>query len=64
MDTQTITTMITSVGFPIVMCLLLWYQMKADNEAHKAEVDGLKDVINDVRVAITELRDAINNGNK
>lgn len=59
MDTQAITTMITSVGFPIVMCLLLWHQMEEDNKLHKEEVDGLKSVISDVKVAITELRDAI-----
>lgn len=56
--------MITSVGFPIVMCLLLWYQMQKNNELHKAEVDSLKDVISDVKIAITELRDAINNMEK
>lgn len=61
MDTNTITTMITSVGFPIVMCLLLWYQMEKNNELHKSEVDSLKDVISDVKIALTELRDAINN---
>lgn len=60
MDTNAITTMITSVGFPIVMCLLLWYQMQKNNEMHKSEVDSLKDVISDVKVALTELRDAIN----
>lgn len=61
MDTNAITTMITSVGFPIVMCLLLWYQMQKNNEAHKEEVDSLKDVIQDVKIALTELRDAITN---
>lgn len=60
MDTNAITTMITSVGFPIVMCLLLWYQMQKNNELHKSEVDSLKDVISDVKIALTELRDAIN----
>lgn len=58
--TNAITTAITSVGFPIVMCLLMWYQMQKNNEMHKEEVDSLKDVINDVKIALTELRDAIN----
>lgn len=53
---------ISTVGFPIAMCLLLYYQMIKNNELHKQEVDSLKDVINDVKVAITELRDAINGG--
>lgn len=64
MDTNAITTMITSVGFPIVMCLLMWYQMQKNNEMHKSEVDSLKDVISDVKIALTELRDAINNMEK
>lgn len=58
-----IANVISTVGFPIAMCLLLYYQMIKNNELHKAEVDSLKDVINDVKVAITELRDAINGGN-
>lgn len=59
MDSNAITTMITSVGFPIVMCLLLWYQMRESDKNHKEEVDSLKDVIADVKIALTELRDAI-----
>lgn len=54
-----ISKLILSVGFPVVMCLLMWYQMLKSDESHKAEVDGLKDVINEVKIAITELKDAL-----
>lgn len=52
------------VGFPVIMCLLLWHQMLKSDESHKEEVNGLKDVIADVKIAITELKDAIQKGSK
>ena len=59
---DTVSKVILTVGFPIVMCLLLWYQMLISDKNHKAEVDALKDVITDVKIAITELKDAISGG--
>ena len=52
---------ISSVGFPIVMCIYMVKSMKELNEAHKSEVDGLKEAINNNTIAITELRDKFNN---
>ena len=52
---------ISSVGFPIVMCIYMIKSMKELNEAHKSEVDGLKDAINNNTLAITELRNKFNN---
>lgn len=57
-------SMISSVGFPIVMCLLLWYQMRQSEEMHRQEISSLTDVISDVKTALTELRDAITGGAK
>lgn len=62
METE-ILNMISTVGFPIVMCILMWYQMQKNNELHKEEVDSLKDVINEVKIALTELKDAIGGAN-
>lgn len=52
---------ISTVGFPIIMCLYMVKSMKELNEAHKSEVDGLKEAINNNTLAITELRDKFNN---
>lgn len=67
MDAQSITTLIGSVGFPIVMCLILMKymeQVQADNketiekmnENHKAETDALKESLNNNTTILTELK--------
>lgn len=62
MEYTELVSMISSVGFPIVMCLLLWYQMRQSEELHKEEINSLKDVIADVKTALTELKIAITGG--
>lgn len=62
MEWDSIMTMISSIGFPIVMCLLLWYQIQQSDQRHKEEIDSLKDVINDVKVALESLKTAIMKG--
>lgn len=71
MDISTIAPMVTNLGFSVVMCFMLWsYVQKLNDtilqitETHKTEVDGLKGMINSNTVALTELRDAINNMGK
>lgn len=46
MDYQTIVQIISNNGFPIIMCLLLYRQMLSSEEAHKQEIEGLKESIN------------------
>lgn len=46
MDYQTIVQIISNNGFPIIMCLLLYRQMLSSEEAHKQEIEELKDSIN------------------
>lgn len=52
---ENITQIISSVGFPIAMCLLLFWYMKTQLEAHKEETSSLKDAINKLELAITTL---------
>lgn len=55
MDANTIIQMISSLGFPIVMCgALFWYMVK-QREAHKEETDHLKDTINENTKVLAEL---------
>ena len=50
-----IVKIISSVGFPIAMCLLLFWYMKSQLESHKEETSSLKDAINKLELAITTL---------
>lgn len=45
MDYQAIVQIISNNGFPIIMCLLLYRQMLTSEEAHKQEIEGLKESI-------------------
>ena len=46
---------ISSVGFPIAMALLLFWYMTKQDENHKTETASLRDAINKLEVAITAL---------
>ena len=50
-----IVNVISSVGFPIAMALLLFWYMTKQNESHKEETASLKDAINKLEIAITAL---------
>ena len=61
---QEVVTAISTVGFPIVMCILIFYYMEKEAESHKQEVDGLKEVLTDLKISITQLADKIGGGNE
>lgn len=57
---QAILQAITTVGFPIVMCLCLaWYCMKL-NDSHKAETDKFTIALNDNTLILQKLCDILN----
>jgi hypothetical protein len=55
MDATSITTLISSVGFPIVMCLILIKYMQQENQRNDDTITKLTDTINANTKAITEL---------
>lgn len=59
---QDVVTAISTVGFPIVMCILIFYYMEKESESHKQEVDGLKEVLTELKISITQLTDKIGGG--
>ena len=59
---QDVVTAISTVGFPIVMCILIFYYMEKEADSHKQEVDGLKEVLTDLKISITQLTDKIGGG--
>lgn len=59
MDLKQITQFITSVGFPIAMCVALFYYMIKQNDKHEHEVNGLKDTLTENTKVLAELRTLI-----
>lgn len=55
MDANTIIQIVSSLGFPIVMCAALFWYMVKQREAHKEETDHLKDTINENTKVLAEL---------
>lgn len=55
---EIITQVISTVGFPIAMCVLMFWFLNKEQETHKAEMFDLKDVIarnNEVLASLKQL---------
>lgn len=53
-----IVQVISTVGFPVAMSILLLWFLKTEQENHKAEMNSLKDVIaenNEVLISLKQL---------
>lgn len=61
MDINVISTLIGSIGFPCVMCIMMFKYMQDEQNTHQEETDTLKDAINELKVAITALTERITN---
>lgn len=59
MDMTAATTMISTVGFPIAACCVMFWYMNKERESHAEEIKSLTDTINANTIALTELKDAI-----
>lgn len=55
MDAQAYMNLISSVGFPIVMCLIMVKLMARMEEAHKEEIGSLKEALNSNTNVLTRL---------
>lgn len=60
MDANAITTLISSVGFPIVACIYMAYLVKDMNEKHANEMSSIRDALNANTSAIDKLETLIN----
>lgn len=74
MDANTLTTMIGSLGFPIVACIGIAYffakvndnyrnDIKEMNASHKAEIDKMTEAINNNTIVIQKLIDRMEDNN-
>lgn len=51
--------LIGSLGFPIVMCLMMYYRMDKQDENHKQEMDKITESLNNNTIAITKLTERL-----
>lgn len=55
MDTAAIIELVSSLGFPIVICFVLINHMTNERKDHKEETDKLRQTIEDNSKVLTEL---------
>ena len=59
MTAQDIITAISTLGFPICMCVALFWYMIDQNKKHSEESKSMREAITDLKVAITQLTDKL-----
>lgn len=62
MDITAIGSLIGSVGFPIVMCLMLFRRMDEQDKQHKEEMAKVTESLNNNTIAITTLTAKLDKG--
>lgn len=61
MDYNVIIQTISSVGFPIVACILLFLQMEKQDARHDEEVRKITESLNNNTIALTKLSERLTN---
>lgn len=59
MDFQEVVQLVGSLGFPIVMCLMMYYRMDKQDEVHKQEMDKITESLNNNTIALTKLTERL-----
>lgn len=55
MDANSLQSLITTVGFPIVCCGALFWYMIRESKSHKEETDKLSEALNNNTLVMTKL---------
>lgn len=55
MDINEIVSIISNVGFPIAVCVVLFFYMSKQNDKHKEEIDKLSETLQGNTKVLTEL---------
>lgn len=63
MTVQDITTAISTLGFPICMCVALFWYMINQNKKHSEESSSMREAITDLKIAIVQLTDKLGGAN-
>ena len=59
MDLTTIAQMISTVGFPIVCCIIMFQALTKEQENHKQEMSAVTAALNNNTIALTKLSDRL-----
>lgn len=59
MDIGTITSLIGTLGFPIVCCIAMFSMLNKERDSHKEEMDKLNATINNNTLALQALADKL-----
>ena len=54
-----LTTLISTLGFPIAMCLIMCYYINKINDAHKEETHNFAEALNNNTVVLQKLCDKL-----
>ena len=55
MDIDSVTQLVSNVGFPVAVCIALFYYMEKQNERHQQETDKLNETVQSNTKVLTEL---------
>lgn len=55
MDIDSVTQLLSNVGFPVAVCIALFFYMEKQNERHQQETDKLNETVQSNTKVLTEL---------
>ena len=55
MDIGSVTQLVSNVGFPVAVCIALFFYMEKQNERHQQETDKLNETVQSNTKVLTEL---------
>lgn len=55
MNIDSVTQLISNVGFPVAVCIALFFYMEKQNERHQQETDKLNETVQSNTKVLTEL---------
>lgn len=59
MDYNAIMTLVGSLGFPIVACIMLYVRMDKQDTVHQAEMEKITESLNNNTIALTKLAERL-----
>lgn len=59
MDINVISQAISSYGFPIVCCVVMFQYLEKERETHRQELEGMTKALNENTTIIKELKELI-----
>lgn len=55
MEIDSVTQLVSNVGFPVAVCIALFFYMEKQNERHQQETDKLNETVQSNTKVLTEL---------